>query len=78
LERENADLRALLKRHLDGTDVNAEVIADPNNPLFVVNDRVLKTQEARRRAAESAEKGDEGEEAAGARGAREMVFVRAN
>ena len=58
LERENADLRALLKRHLDGTDVNAEVIADPNNPLFVVNDRVLKTQEARRRAAERS--GDEG------------------
>jgi len=78
LERENADLRALLKRHLDGTDVNAEVIADPNNPLFVVNDRVLKTQEARRRAAESAGRGDEGEEAAGASGRREMVFVRAN
>ena len=78
LERENADLRALLKRHLDGTDVNAEVMADPNNPLFVVNDRVLKTQEARRRAAESAGRGDEGEEAAGASGRREMVFVRAN
>ena len=60
LERENADLRALLKRHLDGTDVNAEVIADPNNPLFVVNDRVLKTQEARRRAAESARRGTRG------------------
>ena len=77
LERENADLRALLKRHLDGTDVNAEVIADPNNPLFVVNDRVLKTQEARRRAA-GERAADEGEEAAGASGRREMVFVRAN
>ena len=77
LERENADLRALLKRHLDGTDVNAEVIADPNNPLFVVNDRALKTQEARRRAA-GERAADEGEEAAGASGRREMVFVRAN
>lgn len=43
LEQENADLRALLKRYLDGVSVNEDVMADPNNPLLIDNFRFQAT-----------------------------------
>eukprot|EP00899_Mesostigma_viride_P021782 jgi/Mesvir1/29605/Mv21460-RA.2 len=43
LSAENEDLRQILKEYLDGTSVNADVINDPNNPLFIVNQRLQKT-----------------------------------
>ena len=52
LDRENEDLRAILKQYLDGVSVNEDVIGDPANPLFVVNDKVLRRQAERRAAAE--------------------------
>ena len=77
LDRENEDLRAILKQYLDGVSVNEDVIGDPANPLFVVNDKVLRRQAERRAAAErGAKRNDAGsrEEAP-----REVeVFVRAN
>lgn len=39
VEKENADLRALLKRYLDGVSVNESVLSDPDNPLFITNER---------------------------------------
>ena len=39
LERENADLQAILKQYLDGISVNEDVMTAPN-PLLVVNGRV--------------------------------------
>ena len=77
LDRENEDLRAILKQYLDGVSVNEDVIGDPANPLFVVNDKVLRRQAERRAAAErGARRNDAGsrEEAP-----KEVeVFVRAN
>ena len=52
LDRENEDLRAILKQYLDGVSVNEDVIGDPANPLFVVNDKVLRRRAERRAAAE--------------------------
>ena len=40
LERENADLRSILKQYLDGISVNDDVMNNPVNPLMVVNNRL--------------------------------------
>ena len=40
LEASNRDLRNILKQYLDGISVNKDVMDDPTNPLFVVNDKV--------------------------------------
>lgn len=50
LTQENDDLKRILTDYLNGTTVNETVLADPNNPLFVVNDRVLIAQRNRRDA----------------------------
>eukprot|EP00735_Rhodelphis_limneticus_P007283 TRINITY_DN1979_c0_g1::TRINITY_DN1979_c0_g1_i1::g.23125::m.23125 TRINITY_DN1979_c0_g1::TRINITY_DN1979_c0_g1_i1::g.23125 ORF type:complete len:513 (-),score=165.76,sp/A8JB22/CCD65_CHLRE/51.73/6e-148,NYD-SP28_assoc/PF14775.1/3.2e+03,NYD-SP28_assoc/PF14775.1/6.3e+03,NYD-SP28_assoc/PF14775.1/2.5e+03,NYD-SP28_assoc/PF14775.1/2.5e+03,NYD-SP28_assoc/PF14775.1/4.8e-11,NYD-SP28/PF14772.1/7.2e-06,NYD-SP28/PF14772.1/1.5e+04,NYD-SP28/PF14772.1/1.5e+04,Cas_GSU0054/PF09609.5/0.02,GIDA/PF01134.17/2.8e+02,GIDA/ len=51
LERENGDLRAILKQYLDGISVNEDVMNAPN-PLLVVNDNVeLNVPKAHRRPA---------------------------
>ena len=77
LDRENEDLRAILKQYLDGVSVNEDVIGDPANPLFVVNDKVLRRQAERRAAAERG--GTEGNDAAREERPKEVeVFVRAN
>merc|ERR1711881_122193 len=39
LEKENLQLRSILKQFLDGVSVNEDVLANPN-PLLVVNGRV--------------------------------------
>ncbi|CAN0010317.1 unnamed protein product, partial [Phaeothamnion confervicola] len=39
LERENADLRAIIKQCVDGVSVNDDVLSQPN-PLLVVNGRI--------------------------------------
>lgn len=40
LEKENADLRSILKQYLDGISVNDDVLNNPVNPLLVVNNRL--------------------------------------
>ena len=40
LDRENADLRSILKQYLDGISVNDDVLNNPINPLLVVNNRL--------------------------------------
>ena len=40
LEKENEDLRTLLKQYLDGISVNENVINNPANPLFIVNGKL--------------------------------------
>ena len=52
LTEENSDLKQILTDYLNGVSVNQEVLADQNNPLFVVNDRVLKSQRERRETEE--------------------------
>ena len=54
LEKENNDLRAILKQYLDGVSVNEDVINNPTNPLVIVNQRLQHTLKARNR-----QKGDE-------------------
>lgn len=77
LDRENEDLRAILKQYLDGVSVNEDVIGDPANPLFVVNDKVLRRQAERRAAAERGV--TKGNDAAREERPKEVeVFVRAN
>uniref|UniRef100_A0A7S1SW74 Dynein regulatory complex subunit 2 n=1 Tax=Tetraselmis chuii TaxID=63592 RepID=A0A7S1SW74_9CHLO len=49
LEKENADLRAILKQYLDGVSVNEDVINNPTNPLVIVNQRLQHTLKARNR-----------------------------
>lgn len=49
LEKENEDLRALLKSYLDGISVNDAVLNNPANPLLVVNQRLQLTLAERRR-----------------------------
>lgn len=47
LDASNKELRHVLKKYLDGISVNEDVINDPTNPLFVVNNKVhtqLKVQ----------------------------------
>lgn len=38
LQRENEDLRAILKQYLDGITINEDALAG-NNPLLIVNQR---------------------------------------
>ena len=42
IQRENAELRDVLKRYLDGISVNEDVISDDGNPLLVINDRMKR------------------------------------
>lgn len=49
LEKENTDLRAILKQYLDGVSVNEDVINNPTNPLVIVNQRLQHTLKARNR-----------------------------
>jgi len=55
LSAENADLRDIVAGYLNGVTVSDETTRDPNNPLFVVNERVLKAQAQRRDAEAKAE-----------------------
>ena len=50
LEKENADLRSILKQYLDGISVNDEVMNNPINPLMVVNNRLQVTLSERNKA----------------------------
>ncbi|MEW5310230.1 MAG: hypothetical protein WDW38_002047 [Sanguina aurantia] len=50
LERENADLRSILKQYLDGISVNDDVLNNPVNPLMVVNNRLQITLTERNKA----------------------------
>lgn len=40
LQKENTDLRSILKQYLDGISVNDDVMDNPINPLMVVNNRL--------------------------------------
>ena len=46
LEKENEDLRTLLKQYLDGISVNENVINNPANPLFIVNGKLQLNHKA--------------------------------
>jgi hypothetical protein len=50
LQKENADLRSILKQYLDGISVNDEVMNNPINPLMVVNNRLQVTLAERNKA----------------------------
>ena len=50
LEKENADLRSILKQYLDGISVNDDVMNNPINPLMVVNNRLQVTLAERNKA----------------------------
>jgi hypothetical protein len=50
LEKENGDLRSILKQYLDGISVNDEVMNNPINPLMVVNNRLQVTLAERNKA----------------------------
>lgn len=50
LQKENDDLRAVLKQYLDGISVNDDVLNNPVNPLMVVNQRLQITLTERNRA----------------------------
>ena len=39
-QKENGDLRSILKQYLDGISVNDDVMNNPINPLMVVNNRL--------------------------------------
>jgi hypothetical protein len=54
LQRENDDLRAILKQYLDGISVNEDVMNNPINPLVVVNNRLQLTLYERDRARQQA------------------------
>ena len=62
LSAENADLRDIVAGYLNGVTVSDETTRDPNNPLFVVNERVLKAQARRRDAEAKAEEGARNDE----------------
>jgi hypothetical protein len=63
LRSENNDLRAIVAGYLDGVTVTDTTTRDPNNPLFVVNERALKAQAERRDAeAREAARAGEGDE----------------
>jgi hypothetical protein len=56
-------LRAIVAGYLDGVTVTDTTTRDPNNPLFVVNERALKAQAERRDAeAREAARAGEGDE----------------
>lgn len=74
LRSENNDLRAIVAGYLDGVTVTENTTRDPNNPLFVVNERALKAQAERRDAeaqdlAARAGEGDEKRKLYNSRGA---------
>lgn len=50
LQKENADLRSILKQYLDGISVNDDVMNNPINPLMVVNQRLQVTLAERNKA----------------------------
>jgi dynein regulatory complex subunit 2 len=50
LEKENSDLRSILKQYLDGISVNDDVLNNPINPLLIVNQRLQLTLAERSRA----------------------------
>mmetsp|Transcript_30030 Transcript_30030/g.66514 ORF Transcript_30030/g.66514 Transcript_30030/m.66514 type:complete len:550 (-) Transcript_30030:342-1991(-) len=54
LEKENSDLRSILKQYLDGISVNDDVMNNPINPLMVVNNRLQVTLAERNRARQQA------------------------
>ncbi|KAJ9524885.1 hypothetical protein QJQ45_002987 [Haematococcus lacustris] len=54
LEKENADLRSILKQYLDGISVNDDVLNNPINPLLVVNNRLQVTLAERNKARQQA------------------------
>jgi len=54
LEKENADLRSILKQYLDGISVNDDVMNNPVNPLMVVNNRLQVTLTERNKARQQA------------------------
>lgn len=70
LEKENNDLRAILKQYLDGVSVNEDVINNPTNPLVIVNQRLQHTLKARNRQKSMATTAPRGE-------ARQLVEVNA-
>lgn len=46
IQKENNELRDVLKRYLDGISVNEDVISDDANPLLVINDRMMKSKQS--------------------------------
>uniref|UniRef100_A0A7R9W0W4 Dynein regulatory complex subunit 2 n=1 Tax=Chlamydomonas euryale TaxID=1486919 RepID=A0A7R9W0W4_9CHLO len=50
LQKENTDLRSILKQYLDGISVNDDVMDNPINPLMVVNNRLQITLTERNKA----------------------------
>eukprot|EP00798_Chlamydomonas_sp_ICE-L_P003323 gene3323-13354_t len=50
LQKENGDLRSILKQYLDGISVNSDVMNNPINPLMVVNNRLQVTLSERNKA----------------------------
>jgi len=56
LQKENGDLRSILKQYLDGIAVNATAV-DDDNPLLIVNGRInlLEKEQQVRRAAKPAQ-----------------------
>lgn len=50
LEEENDELKRILKAYLDGISVGPETMADPTNPLLIVNQRLQRTLRLRQTA----------------------------
>lgn len=76
LSAENADLRDIVAGYLNGVTVSEETTRDPNNPLFVVNERVLKAQAQRRDAEAKAEAARNDEQRLGESAARKLYNSR--
>lgn len=76
LSAENADLRDIVAGYLNGVTVSDETTRDPNNPLFVVNERVLKAQAQRRDAEAKAEAARNDEQRLGESAARKLYNSR--
>lgn len=73
LEKENADLRSILKQYLDGISVNDDVMNNPVNPLMVVNNRLQVTLAERNKARAQAQ----AMRAGAGQGAGQLVMVNA-
>lgn len=76
LSAENADLRDIVAGYLNGVTVSEATTRDPNNPLFVVNERVLKAQAQRRDAEAKAEAARNDEQRLGESAARKLYNSR--
>ncbi|KAG2490043.1 hypothetical protein HYH03_011508 [Edaphochlamys debaryana] len=76
LERENADLRSILKQYLDGISVNDDVLNNPVNPLLVVNQRlqITLTERNKARAAAMAQRAAGGQGSGAASPAKQQVY----